>query len=295
MPTIRRPSEGPRLALGTPVSVASHSNPSAAPFFSGIPEDVDFAQAERILGPLFINPSEYQQAYGITIPPSEIPPIPFTKETLEDAQQKGSYLLLQLDIDTTTGKPLTIEYLNSIVLPKLQAKSAGQLIGTPYPTEPFYATETPRKGWVIIEKDVLDRSTNTSYTEQTLLLRRYIETLPNLSLEEQQAIAKCTDVKLDHLHELKRINKKQAALECVSLPINRLFRNRASETVQQITTLFLTRNIRYLGERYDWGSSRWVSGLIVYVGVFDSQGICLGGLSSGYAHECIGTILSRRG
>lgn len=248
--------------------------------------ETNLMEAEALLGPLLIGPAELKGAFGWDISPQDIPPIPFTKEALEEAKAKGSYLILCIDKDPKTGAAITGDYIAKAVEPKLQAQNKGKLVNNPQPNEPFYTTETPRRGWMLTDFSTLPETKNNNYTQQTKLLRDELKTRKDLTQEEQQAIAQCTDQELSRLEAL--------ADELSALSINQLTRRRESEILYTMATLLLTRNKRHLEKEYDWGISRWASGGLACAGSLGSHGAYLLGGGPGSASANSGAVLSRR-
>ncbi len=68
-------------------------------------------KAREIMGEREVmGPEEVKKAFGIEVPESEVPPIPFNETELKRAKELGQFLVLRVD-KTQDGQPLTMQKL----------------------------------------------------------------------------------------------------------------------------------------------------------------------------------------
>ncbi|MCR4313812.1 MAG: hypothetical protein NUV84_01020, partial [Candidatus Uhrbacteria bacterium] len=275
--------------------VLSRKSPEA-PFRSEI---VKLQEARDILGADNVfGPEAVKATWDRDLASHEIPPLPYSHEQLEGAKRMNMMLVLRIDHDAT-GQPLTGERMNEIIEPKLQAPGKGKLLYKVdwYPNEAFYKTATPKPEWKLVTRDLLPNSTNLDYADQTRLLRDTLASQPDLTPQEQAAIAQADDATLDRLKALSQAvaTWKQAATELAALSLNRNHRRSFADTIFDHASLLQTHNVRLFNGQtvYDWTNDRASDGNLVDAGRPDSDGLHVGGWSPGDRDGYLGVSLSR--
>lgn len=113
----------------------------------------------------YFGPDAIQATFGFF--PKEVPPIPYTREQLIQAKKDGYRLILRVDTDNN-GNALTMAHLCTIATgnKKLLYKTDW------YQTEPFYTDQSVKLGWKLVGGSFLDYSTDRTFDEQRIFIRR---------------------------------------------------------------------------------------------------------------------------
>lgn len=287
---------------------------------SSTPESTSLQEAIEILESRVFGPEQVEQAFGIHL--ETIPPIPFTKEQLEQAKEKGMDLILYTD-KLQDGKPLTalslVEYLEN-------KQSKGATSGK-YPIlnsfqaddwkrkEPFFTTETPRSTdnqgtyWKLVSREVIPDSINQNYLEQTQILANYIRSLYNQDPNNQKEIPPNIQQALDEFDQLLKNDPqfedkvkstdesvwKQAAQTLANLQLTKLFRESYVENIYRLTLTDRTRldtDAQLLQAMYSWTKTLTSDGYFVVSGDFDRSGAGVAGRRPGSSFSSFGLSFS---
>ena len=264
-------------------------------------EAANLQEARDILGADNVLGSEALKAtWDVDLLPEDIPQIPYSQEQLEGAKRMNMMLILRIDRDAT-GAPLTGERMHEIIEPKLQAAGKGKFLYKVdwYPNEAFFKTSTPKAEWKLVTRDLLPNSVNLYYADQTRLLRDTLASQPDLTPQEQAAIAQADDATLDRLKTAASSTDdaiwKPAATELAALSLNRNHRRSFADTIFDHASLLQTQNTRLFNGQsvYDWTSDRTSGGGLVDAGGPDSGGLHVGRWFPGGRDGSLGVSLSR--
>ena len=242
---------------------------------------ISMESAEKILGQeSFHGPSAVEQTFGIKIPESEVPPIPFTAEDLERAKELGQMLILRVDT-APDGQPLTMEKMHELLQDKFTKEGKGKVL---YDTagwkkdKDFFIKETPELRWALVSKEVIPNSTSKNYLQQTEIISDYLrntvfkdKTLPT---EYAEAIKEFYDQKADIEKAMKTDDWQKAAELLSNLQINQFTRQTPAEILYDILIHFQTTGEYLLGNnKLTWTSRRSSGGGLVGFGLSDADGV----------------------
>ncbi|OGN00235.1 MAG: hypothetical protein A3B91_00955 [Candidatus Yanofskybacteria bacterium RIFCSPHIGHO2_02_FULL_41_29] len=149
--------------------------------------NIEFQEAEEILGKDFLGPEAVQATFNVELTPEElqeIENIPFTREDLEQAKQLGMMLVLRVPRlgEGKTERPLTMDSARELF-------AGGDTLGDPkkkkqkvfygkkgeswYDNEGFATQETPKLGWGLVMKSVLPDSLDKNWDQQEDILKKW--------------------------------------------------------------------------------------------------------------------------
>ncbi|MDD2766798.1 MAG: hypothetical protein PHH40_03485 [Candidatus Moranbacteria bacterium] len=247
---------------------------------------VEQEEAETLFGENFLGPKEFQEAFGFT--PEDVPPIPFSREDLKDAQEKGLTLCLNWDMlpDGTklSGKKMT-ELLGS------KQQNGDLLIGIHFNSnDPTYTEETPRRGWALVSNTVEYK--NQNYLEQTDSLRKECS-----DTEVYRQAIKEYETQKPHIEKLWQNyhkNWKEISRILNTLTITALTRDSFSERFQYMVLINQKIGTRIHESEYYWTSSRSSGGDFVNIGHFDRGGAVVGRDDPEDPSSNVGVCFSRR-
>ncbi len=204
-------------------------------------EPVSIEKAKEIMGYLMIGPDEIEQKFQTHIDDSEVPPMPFTLADLKRAKERGDRLLLRIDkIKNVEGDydDLTLEYMSQLqqsrdlryyqhrfnyrlmVYRPKPGFPAAYLIDEKKFDESLRQAlnfDTPRTGWVLIEKPI--KKFKFSLLDSTVELRNRVA-----SWADDNELADCSDEKLEEIAFLKEINPKKMMESLIKLKVNQKYR-----------------------------------------------------------------------
>ncbi len=239
-------------------------------------ELIKIETAKEILGEKnVLGPEEIEKAFGIKI--KDVPSIILSSKELENAKKLNQMLVLRVD-KTMTGQPMSIENMVNMMTEKWKGKfiySSLDKWKENYGKD-LIEQETPRSGWVLVNKEVLEGSINKNYLEQTEII---VESIKNqvfegiiVPAEYTEAIQEFEDKKED-LKKLIEKDWKQAAQELSELKITKMTRQTASEVLYDLALYYDTNEERLLGNRYTWTMSRDSGGYLMILGYFNDDGL----------------------
>lgn len=253
------------------------------------PERADLQEAREILGNDFLGPEQVQQVFETALTPDQIPALPYSREDLEKAKERGEMLVLRIDKDVD-GHPLTMERIHTLLeRPSIQA-GKGKILHKVdwYINEPFFKVDTAGLEWKLVSKEVLPDSTGKNYIDQTKVLRD--------SLREfltPQELTECSDQKLEESRELMSTDWKEAAQQLSELQINKNHRRKPVEALYDLSLRFGAKDERLLQGKYDWSCIRSSGGDLVHVGNFGAKGANVDGWEPDSASGDLGIVSSR--
>lgn len=261
----------------------------------------DIERAKGILKEDCLGPDEVKQALGIEIDSNEIPPIPFSKAELERARELGQFLILRTDQDND-GKPLTMQRIEGIVNPSLEAQNQGKLLFDTswYSRDPFYTQETSSLSWSLIFKEPVPDSTGQNYLEQTETLINYLKNqvfkdkpLPKACQEAIKEFEKKKPAIAKIISSTKEAKWKKEAKMLESLKITRLLRPTPVEALYDLAVYFKTNNQRLLPNGYIYTARLSSGGYLVLLGYFKSDGVDVSSYDPGYRATYLGAGFAR--
>src|SRR3990167_8641523 len=231
--------------------------------------NIEFQEAEEILGKDFLGPEAVQATFNVELTPEElqeIENIPFTREDLEQAKQLGMMLVLRVPRlgEGKTERPLTMDSARELF-------AGGDTLGDPkkkkqkvfygkkgeswYDNEGFATQETPKLGWGLVMKSVLPDSLDKNWDQQEDILKKWAK-----------------DNNIDPT----------------------LVKRRTPVEIAYDTLIYYGANKESLLEgKYDWSGVRSSDGHSVGVGGFDSDGLDVFNDSRDNANSHLGVCPSR--
>ena len=146
--------------------------------------NIEFEEAREMFGKDFLGPEAVQTTFGTELTPEElqeVESIPFTREELEQAKQLGMMLVLRVPRvgKGETTEPLTIKQLRSVF-------EGEDKLGDPedkksqifynqswYDNESFATQDTPKLGWGLVTKKILEESRRKDWDQQQEVLKKW--------------------------------------------------------------------------------------------------------------------------
>lgn len=264
-------------------------------------EEVSLADAEKIMTKEnFFGPDAIFKTFGVKF--EKTPSIPFSTEELKEAFDRGEMLVLRAH-ETKDGLPLSMENMYQILSKKWDKENKGGVFNTADGWRQFipemYSRESPRPGWALVSKELLDGSTDKNYLEQTEFLIEYLKSEVfgdmDMPAEYVEAIAEFKSEK-DRIATMMEVDWKGAGRMLVELKINQLARQSVPEAMYDLL-LHHDNNPkarRLLESNYTWTNSRSPGGGLVGVGRFDAGGVGGGRWDPASRRGGIGVLSSRR-
>lgn len=233
---------------------------------------------------------EVKKALGFEIPESEIPPIPYTKERLEQARRNGEMLVLRVAKDIE-GKPMTMQHIQELAEPLMQAAGEGKLLNSVdwYANEAFYTSESLRTEWKLVGKDFAPGTKGKDYIDQTKILRDHLKNIGELSPQEE---AECTDKKLKEIRTVMDGGDWQKASQMLAdLLVNKNHRRSMAEALYDWLIRFKNNSDRHQLERnYDWTKTRTSDGYLAVVGFAGAHGAGVNGFEPAHYNDLLGVV-----
>jgi hypothetical protein len=255
-----------------------------------------FEFAEALFGKDYLGPEAVEKVFGIE--PEDVPPIPFSTEELERAQELGQQLILYIDhMPSASGldRPLTLEHLKQKFT---EAHDDGEVFRRQdwYEGEDFFKNEKPRTGWRLTSKDLIPGSTSSNYLEQTETLITHLteEVFKGMKLPKQfeDAVAEFNREK-GKIATLMSSDWQAASKALSELAITKLTRELPVETMYRLVLNDQARKDKPLPSTYTWTASRASVGRLVWVGRFDGSGADVSRVVPGYRDVTLGVSFSR--
>lgn len=258
--------------------------------------------AREILGPENVfGPAEVKVTWGVEL--AEVPPIPFSKQELENAKELNQMLILRIN-QTTTGAPLSLEAMNNIIQPQWEARDKGALLFNAdslkrWLGDDYFTTAAPRAGWALVSKELTAGTINQNYLEQTETLIKTLKEqsfkgLVDLPPAYQEAVDEFAAKKAS-IDALFTSDSKQAAQILSTLKITQLTRQTAPELIYDLAMHHDRHPDHLLPARFTWTASLIPVGLLVNLGRFDAGGVNGSGRNPDNRYDNLGASLSRSG
>jgi len=272
---------------------------------------VTMEQARQILGDDFYGREEVEDTFGFEIKDTEIPPIPYSSEELEDAKELGESLVLRISHDEG-GKPMTMKRIYEIMKPKM-GKDHPLLLDSDfcndvdyYKNEAFFKEAPLKTEWKLIGSSFVDGSKDQNYVHQTRLLRDHLKSVGSLSAYEEQ---RCSDEVLRRLSEQMGVdwdsqeivdkkkyekNWKEVARELSELKVNVNHRRTLAEIIYDYAMKFKeTKDQGVLKNDFDWSRTVSSRGEIGNIGMVRDIGARVTTDRPGKRHSGTGVISVR--
>ena len=269
------------------------------------PVEEQISRAREIMGDSEVmGINEVKSAFGIEVPESEVPPIPFSKTELERAKELNQFLVLRVD-KAKDGNPLTMQKINESLSQDFKDESKGKILYDVdwYAEEPFYTggedtEQTALKSeWALTSKKIIEDSNSKNYLEQSLEIAEYLEREVFLGIEMpdeyKEAISELKDKKEELAKLIETNDRNKYEPELSKLKINKLTRQSSVETLYDILIYFQNNDERLLEDKYAWTHTATSDGSRVYVGHFDSGGAGVNGDSDDDSNSSLGVVFSR--
>lgn len=259
--------------------------------------------AREIMGErYYFGPEAKEKTWGLKLTPEQIPPIPFSRTTLEKARQRGKILILRPK-NAPDGKPLSMRKENELLEKRFADEDRGKVLFEDEgwkETEVFFNQDTPTDQefeWALATKGIIPGSTNINDLEQTALIaqhlrkefegeempREYAEALAEFEREKQSITELFVD--LDR-------NWEEAVRRTSELQLNQLFRKNPDAELHDILDIFMNTGERVNETVCARTARRSSYDYLVYVGIFDRRGAFVS-FSAGYARPHVGVSFSR--
>jgi len=269
------------------------------------PVEEQISRAREIMGDSEVmGINEVKSAFGIEVPESEVPPIPFSETELERAKELNQFLVLRVD-KAKDGNPLTMQKINESLSQDFKDESKGKILYDVdwYAEEPFYTggedtEQTALKSeWALTTKDFISNSASKNYLQQTEEIAEYLKTEVYKGVEMPDEYKEAIDElnsKKDQLQKLLKEGDRNKYEPVISkLKLNKLTRQSPAEALYDILIYFQNNDERLLEDKYAWTHTATSDGDRVYVGGFDSDGACVDKNSDGRSHSGLGVVFSR--
>lgn len=185
---------------------------------------VSIQEASKIFGTDFFGPAAIFKAFGVQLDKRDIPDISFSAEELRIARALRQMLILRIDnfrIQNDVDIRVTMKNImhhiwgsgsmgTQFIFPQDRLRT--------FENEPFFMAETPRTGWALVTKDVLEETLGKDYDTQTEILTDYFhtKTLPQGSDKNLNISLRRTAVEASYDSILYFLNKGQHLLEDTS-------------------------------------------------------------------------------
>ena len=261
-------------------------------------EVVSLMDVERIMGAENIFGREQLRAAGFgELSAADVPPVPFTRSELERAKELNQLLVLRID-SLEPGKLLTAQKVKEMFQEKLEREGKGKLFYDQdwYVGERCFTTESPRRGWALIDPELIPDSTSKNYLEQTdtIALRLETEVFKDMEIPEEysEAISEFVTMRRD-IEGIMSSDWQRASQLLADLKLTRLTRPSMVEQLYDTALVYASTGRRLHEGDYSWTKSRASSGGLVDVGLFDSAGAEVGRPMPSDSRDSLGVSLSR--
>lgn len=152
--------------------------------------------AREILGDDFYDEKSIEEVFGFTFPSSEIPRIPYSRKTLEQAKANGEVLLLRVAHDGE-GASMTLQRMNETLSFLWSGTGKSRILlredAHAFKREPFFCDQPLTTEWKIVSKSnpiepeaAQAPATIGNYVQRTRLTREYLRAVNSLTAEEEQ-------------------------------------------------------------------------------------------------------------
>lgn len=255
--------------------------------------------AERIMGANFLGPEIIKQTFGIEV--KETPPIQFSSEELERAQELGEQLILFVD-QAADGQDLSMAKMNEVrngkaadgkqLLYKWESGSKKEW----YEKETLFSELTPTAGWRLVSPEVIPNSTDKDYVDQTQAVADYLtnEVYKGVPLPEKyQDALKSFQEQKEEIKELLGSNWNKAGERLEGLSLTKLTRETPPEALYRLILAEKKSGKKSLATKWTWTKTRSLDGGFVRVGPFGVGGVRVDGDEPGYSRGPLGACLSR--
>jgi hypothetical protein len=271
-------------------------------------------EARRIFGQDFLGPDEVKKAFGVTIPPEQIPTLDVDPSVMEAARREGMMLVLRVN-KTTGGSPLTIKHMEKRFQSEFSRNARGNMINPDSfdRNQSFFNRAVPRTGWFFVSKDTLGGG---NYLDQTYKLGEYFThksgDYPTYSdaFAAKPTLAEAIrylNMRERDLREMTTTGPHNAVTLLSHSIINKYVRPTAVELVYDLTFYHLITGVRLLpkkialtgGEnsvrrdRMGWGDFVY-NNRFIGVGQFDEAGIKITEHEADSADPNLGACISFR-
>jgi len=234
----------------------------------------------------FLGAEEVGKAFGVRL--EDVPPIPFSREELENAGRLGQMLVLRVD-KAADGEPLTMKKIQEVIGGKMEASGKGPLRYPDdwYKDEDLFTKERPAPGWTLTTKETVPGSASKDYIGQAEVMVAYLKDEvfagSDIPPAYEEAIREFEEQKAE-IAGLVSSHWQQASQRLADLKITRLTRKSAAETLYDMAVAFEETGERLLERGYSWTKTRSSVGYLVFVGFFDSDGALVSRDRPGYAY-----------
>ncbi len=255
-------------------------------------------KAKDIMGESFFGPEEVRAAFLDQVEISEVPSIPFSSEALKKAEELGQMMILRIE-KAKDGSALSMKKMQELLDGKMKDDTK-PLRGDWYKEEEFYTNEAPDVSWALVSKEVVPDSPSKNYLEQTQVLVDYLknEVFKDVEMpaEYVEAIEEFETEKVGISAIVSSSTEsewKEAAQRLEALKINQLTRRSPAETMYDLMVCYQQTGEKQLPDIYSWTKRRGSGGGLVYVGLFESGGVRVGGGRPGSSGSDLGVSFSR--
>jgi len=273
-------------------------------------------QAGALFQENFLGPDALQKTFGFTLEIKNIPFIPFSKQELKEAKERGDILIYNCT-STPEGKPLTLETMARLsggnvpikdkegndVYPLYieQFNPDGSIYtGAWFKNDPLILSATPETGWQIVSPDIITDSTSKNYINQTDFLINHIkQSFTGQTFKKGSIEARAEEEWIKQKPIIQKLiteNKTKEASEALScLQVSSLFREPLGNTVFRYLVALKAINKRLFSDsRYSWSKTVVSDGFLAGFGYADRRGarVVRGDPGDGWANE--GVVSSRR-
>ena len=259
-------------------------------------ESLDIEYARELLGSDFLGKEAVEKAFDITLDPSIIPEIPFSKEDLEAA--KGKERMILTIGDTPEGICPSMEQMVRLMQVEFTQGGKGKILydTNDYKNENFFKRDKPQLRWRLVTKDLIPYSTSINYLQQTEAIATYLRNTVyagrSLPQEFEDAIAEFEAQKAT-IAPIISSEWKKAATMLAKLKLNQLTRQSPAEVIYDSIVVLQNNDERTLEGKYTWTNRQTSDGRLVVVGCTGAKGAYVSRWAPDGAIGIIGVVLSR--
>lgn len=254
--------------------------------------------AKRIMGKDFLGAEAVNKAWECVLKDEDLPKIPFSRQELWEAKERGEFLIFRIDYRTV---PLTMKVMNEFQEEYFKEQFVKFLLDKDkLEGQDFYDKQVPRYGWALVGKGVIENTKDENAIEQLEIVIDYLknEVYKDRPLppEYQEAVEEYEKKKNEP--DIKRYGwGRLKVTDFMELKINQLTKQTPVEFFYDILTYYLANRGERIMER---GPSAFLngafngSGQLIFAGNFTTNGLNVGERNLSVSHNYLGLTLSRR-
>ena len=258
---------------------------------------VSFEEAESIFGNDFLDPHKVKEVFGAL--PERVPPIPFTREQLEQAVKLGQQLVFFTDSIVDKKGTIVPATFENLMKKYPHAKDGHKMVVMIHdPHASYRVEEVPREGWRLVTKEVIPETRN----EETIpalgrLLDYYFGkvALEDIQLPQKyhDALRQYQERRAEIRPSMHSLNWREYIVQISELAVSDYFCERAVECLYRLMLTNQLYGTRLLSDVYARTGSIIPEQGHVTVGFFNEEGVVEGLSSPLEVYPQVGMCFSR--